>query len=147
MKPRPGAGLAVLCAFLILNACRPAPTWRWERAELGLPRQAVVLALAADPADPDRLWAGYYAPGGLAASRDGGQTWTTGGQGLADSPVFDLLPLPGGSLWAATRAGLRVSSDGGASWRPPTGELPAVAAFALAARGASSPGWMAPDCT
>jgi photosystem II stability/assembly factor-like uncharacterized protein len=90
------------------------------------------LALAADSSDPTRLWAGYYAPGGLAASRDGGRTWTTGAAGLGDNPVFDLLAFPGGQLWAATRDGLLQSADGGASWRPVTG-LPPGAVFALAA--------------
>ncbi len=53
----------------MLSACQPAAGWRWERAEGGLSQQAAFLALAADPSDPSRLWAGYYAFGGLATSR------------------------------------------------------------------------------
>jgi photosystem II stability/assembly factor-like uncharacterized protein len=118
---------------LILIGCRPVSTWHWERAEAGLPRQAIVLSVAVDPANPDLLWAGYYAPGGLAASRDAGLTWTVVAQGLRDNPVFDLLVLPGSQLWAATRDGLLGSADGGATWRAASGDLPQAAAFALAA--------------
>jgi photosystem II stability/assembly factor-like uncharacterized protein len=128
--------LGVLCVFLILSGCQSAPAWRWERAEAGLPRQTVVLALALDPVDPNHIWAGYYAPDGLATSQDGGETWTTGAQGLVGSPVFDLLFLPGGSLLAATRDGLLESTDGGASWGSVAGSLPSASAFSLATDGA-----------
>jgi photosystem II stability/assembly factor-like uncharacterized protein len=132
MKLRFSPGLGLLCACLLLAACQPTAGWHWERAEAGLPQQAAFLALAADPSDPGRLWAGYYATGGLATSRDGGQTWTSGAQGLGDNPVFDLLATPGGRLWAATRDGLLQSGDGGTSWRPVAG-LPPAPVYALAA--------------
>ena len=111
--------LLTLCVLLIfiLNGCQTdeiePPQWQWERAEAGLPRQAITVAVAVDPLDPTHLWAGYYAAGGLATSHDGGQTWLAGAEGLADNPVFDLLPvadtLAGQSkvaVWAATRDGL-----------------------------------------
>lgn len=129
---KPRLGLIILWTILILSGCRPPTAWHWERAEAGLPRQTVVLAVAVDPADPDRLWAGHYAPSGLATSQDGGQTWITGVQGLGDNPIFDLLPIPGGPLWAATRDGLMVSTDDGATWEPAAGDLPPTTAFALA---------------
>jgi photosystem II stability/assembly factor-like uncharacterized protein len=115
-----------------LGRCGPAATWHWQRAEGGLPRQSVVLALATDPASSQRLWAGYYAPGGLASSQDGGQSWSFGAQGLGHNPVFDLLALPGERLWAATRDGLLASQDGGSTWQPATPALPSATAFALA---------------
>jgi len=124
--------MLVVCVLVIASGCRPAPELSWERAEVGLPRQAVVLALATDPLDPGRLWAGYYAPGGLVISRDRGQTWTTATQGLGDNPVFDLLLIPGHSMWAATRDGLLESQDGGATWGPASGDLPRLASYALA---------------
>ncbi len=131
--------------ILVLAACQPEPTpqWRWARAESGLPRQAIVQTVAVNPADPDQLWVGYYAPGGLAASRDGGQTWQasgTGVAGLADNPVFDLLVTTSSgipTLWAATRDGLLTSLDLGASWQPVAAGLPPATAFALAADGSS----------
>ncbi len=133
MRLRPGLWTAALCPIMILSGCQPASDWRWQPAENGLPRQAVILTLAADPNNPNHLWGGYYAPGGLAISHDGGQTWTTSAQGLADNPVFDLLPLPAGPLWAATRDGLMESSDGGMTWTPELAGLPSASAFALAA--------------
>lgn len=129
--------VSLLCLSLV--ACQPAsePEWRWERAETELPHQMVVLAVAADPGDPDRLWAGYYARNGLIRSEDGGQSWRADTVGLAESPVFDLLFVPGrsegpGILWAAVRPGLAQSFDDGITWRPVEG-LPAAAAFALGA--------------
>lgn len=129
-----------LLPFLSLIACQatPPPQWQWERADAsrGLPRQTIVTAVAADPTNSNRLWAGYYAPGGLARSDDGGQTWTMEAEGLGDNPVFDLLARSSVDneleLWAATRAGLRYSQDAGASWQPATGDLPPGTVFALA---------------
>ncbi len=135
--------LIVSLLFLLLTACQstPPPQWQWERAEAGLPRQSITLAVAADPTDPNRLWVGYYAPAGLTASDDGGQTWTTsvGVVGLADNPVFDLLFVPpkggetSGTLWAGARDGLLRSVDGGANWQLMADGLPPVPVFALAA--------------
>jgi photosystem II stability/assembly factor-like uncharacterized protein len=126
--------LVTLAALLVLSGgCAPAGTWHWQRAEAGLPRQAVVLALAVDQEDANRLWAGYYAPGGLAASRDGGGTWSADAEGLGDNPVFDLLWLEDGVLLAAARDGLYMRENGGHPWQPLPGNLPQAAAFALAA--------------
>ena len=131
-----------LFVFLLLSltACRAdivRPQWRWERAEAGLPRQTIMVAVAADPLNPNHLWTTYYAPGGLATSLDGGQTWSAGAARSADNPVFDLLPVVSAdhqtTLWAATRDGLLVSADAGASWQPVTGGLPQVTTFTVAA--------------
>lgn len=98
-----------------------------------------MLTVAANLLTPDQVWAGYYAAAGLLTSQDGGQTWTTGGSGLADNPIFDVLPFPSMgenepvvTLWAAARDGVLASSDGGQNWQSASG-LPAVTAFALAA--------------
>lgn len=127
----------LLLVSLAACATAPNPRWQWQRAETGLPHHAIILTVAAHPTDPNIIWAGYYDSGGLAITRDGGQTWTTGAAGLADNPVFDLLPLrnPAGNitLWAATRDGLLQSVNSGASWQPPPANLPAMAVFALAA--------------
>jgi photosystem II stability/assembly factor-like uncharacterized protein len=134
MRSRPGLGLGIFCILWVLSGCQVTPDRVWERAEAGLPRQAVILALIADPGDPNRLWAGYYLPGGLAASRDGGQTWIIGAQGLGDNPIFDLLLLPDDYLLAGTRDGLLGSTDGVNSWKLIAAEgLPSATVFALAA--------------
>ncbi|MDH3673916.1 MAG: hypothetical protein OES12_00360 [Anaerolineae bacterium] len=127
--------------LLSLSACQSqtvTPQWRWQRAETGLPRQAIVTSVAVDPADPRQLWAGIYGPASLVTSHDGGHTWQTGAAGLDDNPVFDLLVTSeatsssGSSVWAATRDGLLQSRDAGASWLPASGDVPRVTAFALA---------------
>ncbi|MCB0198332.1 MAG: hypothetical protein KDJ65_40705, partial [Anaerolineae bacterium] len=75
--------------FLALTACQTAtpatpPQWHWTRVENGLPRHsAIVLAVAINPLDPQQLWAGSYAADGLLTSIDGGQSWQSGGSGLA----------------------------------------------------------------
>src|SRR5262245_12024173 len=67
-----------------LTAWQPpaSPLWQWERAETGLRREAIMLAVAAHPFQPEILWAGYYAPGGVITSRDGGRTWSAPVDGL-----------------------------------------------------------------
>lgn len=138
MSTKPGRIFAPILAILYLTACQaiPTPQWRWERVEAGLPRQAIVTSVAANPLDPNQMWAGYYAAGGLAISQDGGQTWTPTIESLGENPVFSLLTVPrsdGVEVWAATRQGLRHSLDGGASWQLDTKGLPRQTVFALAA--------------
>lgn len=127
-----------MLAILYLAACQAIPVsqWRWERVEAGLPHQAIVSSVAANPLDPDHLWAGYYAAGGLATSRDGGQTWTSTIESLGENPVFRVLTVPRGDkveVWAATRQSLHHSLDSGASWQLDTKGLPRQTVFALAA--------------
>lgn len=130
--------LLLVTLIVALAACRTTGSdWRWERAETGLPREAIVLSLAVDPANPERLWAGTYGLDSLAASSDGGRTWSLGAGPLDGDPIFDLLAVPAsgeapGELWAATRRGLFTSLDAGASWAAGGSRLPAAAAFALA---------------
>ncbi len=137
--------LYLLMALTLLGcqASRPTPTsatWHWQQANGGLLQQAIVLTVAADPIDPNHLWAGYYGTGTLASSHDGGQSWSTGAEDLVDNPVFDLLPLVSVKgeaadvvLWAATRKGMRHSFDRGESWHITLGNLPSATVFALAA--------------
>lgn len=124
-------------ALLSLAGCHTAAPrqWQWSPAGAGLPRRAIVTAVAVDPLNPNRLWAGYYASGGLAFSVDRGRTWHADtAAGLAGNPVFDLLILPQtGTVWAATRDGLMRRAAGAANWQPATKGLPPAAAFALAA--------------
>ena len=87
--------------------------------------------LAVDAQHPDRLWA--YATGGVACSKDEGDTWTTvlsawpGGRPIANGQVYvspsgpQVLfvsshydPIMGGTPGAGQ--GLARSTDGGANW-------------------------------
>lgn len=148
MKSRatPSSGFIALCYLILLfaTACHQteaaevsSAAWQWQRAEQGLPRRSIILTVAVDPADPQRLWAGQYAAESLAVSHDGGQTWTSLPARLVNNPIFDLLAGPHPvdpaktRLWAATRDGLLWSDDAGTSWQPVPG-LPEATVFALA---------------
>jgi photosystem II stability/assembly factor-like uncharacterized protein len=65
---------------------------------------------------------------GITSSRDGGVSW----QDVDDTPVFGLASAPGGSVFAASAAGVRRSTDRGATWHAlpgaPTEPVRAVAA-------------------
>ena len=127
----------LILSIVSLAACQPksAPQWRWERAEVGLPHQAIVTSVAANPLNHNQLWAGYYAAGGLATSRDGGQSWTPTVEGVGENPVFDLLTVPRGNgveVWAAARQGLLHRSAAGTGWQWETNGLPPRLIFALA---------------
>lgn len=75
-----------------------------------------VTTLAADPADPETVWAGVEIDG-LYRSRDRGRTWQAVGSGLSSKDIHDLAFLPGRML-AATNNDLNVSNDGGETWQP-----------------------------
>lgn len=65
---------------------------------------AGIWGLTYDPAAPDRLWVGLTR-GGVQASEDGGQSWTS--VGPADWSVTDLaLGVDGANLYAATTSGV-----------------------------------------
>lgn len=80
-----------------------------------------VTSLAADPIDPDVLFAGVEIDG-LQKSRDGGRTWQKVGQGLSSQDIHALAIIPSANgskrMLAATNNDLNLSSDGGESWTP-----------------------------
>jgi photosystem II stability/assembly factor-like uncharacterized protein len=75
-------------------------------------------ALAIDPGNPLRLWAGV--PGGLARSEDGGRTWDVLIEGLSEARKVIVLvvdPVDTSTLYAATiRDGIYKSTDAGETW-------------------------------
>lgn len=133
----------LVLALLVLGtlaACtvpmRSAPSaaasrWRWQRQEAGLPRQVLVPAIAADPAD-GTLYAGLYQAASLAARPPGSRAWQAVETPFAGAPVFQLRFTGSGELLAATGAGLFARQ--GDAWQA-LGPLPEAspAVFAVAA--------------
>lgn len=73
----------------------------------------------------------YAYDGRLMVTRDGGRSW---GERSAPGQVADLAPSPVDPerLLASTADGLRISDDGGRSWRPGGLRRPALLAWAKA---------------
>ncbi len=102
----------------------------WGPASAGLPSSGasapVVNALAVDPADPLRVWAGlggstFTGQPRLYRSIDGGASWAvTGPAELADISINALITAGPGSppalLAATSRMGVWSSTDGGLTW-------------------------------
>jgi photosystem II stability/assembly factor-like uncharacterized protein len=101
----------------------------WSPASTGLPSSGasapVANALAVDPADPLRMWAGlggntFTGQPRLYRSIDGGASWTvTGPAELADTSINALTTGPGSppALLAGTSGkGVWSSVDGGLTW-------------------------------
>jgi RHS repeat-associated protein len=94
----------------------------WSPVNSGLTANDVY-ALTADPAAPNRLFAGTEM--GLFVSGDGGASWGRPAGSLPGRLVSDLA-FAGDVLLAVTDLGLHRSDDSGASWGTPTVDLPLV---------------------
>lgn len=88
----------------------------WTAGNQGLPAAAMlsVLALAADPYHPGRLYAGTG--DGVYESLDGAATWMPANAGLAGHQVHGFAFTPA-ALFAAFEHGVAKSVNGGVSWR------------------------------
>lgn len=76
-------------------------------------------ALSVDPADPDRLYAGFYFPDYVLRSDDGGATWRRATIGLGAGPVTSLVidPTNPATMYASQLdSGVFRSTDGGSTW-------------------------------
>src|SRR5579885_270959 len=114
---------------LLVGTCPPrlfrsgdgGRTWAEAEARIqqGCPRilHTRVTTLAADPADPESVWAGVEIDG-LYRSRDGGKTWRPMGTGLSSRDIHGLAFGPGRRVLATTNNDLNLSDDGGETWRP-----------------------------
>lgn len=116
----------------------------WRRLDVAPPKGVVrmgfpmrVIRLAADPANPDEIYAGLEV-GGLVRSLDGGDTWTdcsagllelarqdhlksrlgsdTDTEGMMDLHALALSPSRPGTVFLANRMGLFQSADRGDTW-------------------------------
>ena len=116
----------------------------WRRLATVQPTGAItgcfpvrVLGMAADPADPEQIYAALEV-GGLIRSLDGGESWEDVSQGLLDlsqqphlrNHILSDIDTEGmmdvhavavsasqpSTVWAANRMGLFTSGDGGTNW-------------------------------
>lgn len=96
---------------------------------------AAMTALAVDPQNPNRLYAGFQR-GGVMVSQDGGISWTGSSSGMnPETSVLDIVADPAnpGELYAATPdSGVYVSTDSGATWMAINDGLLTRAAVSLA---------------
>lgn len=88
------------------------------------PASGRLVALAQDPAQPQRLFAGTA--DGVRFSGDGGTTWTA--TPLTDQPA-QIAVGAGGVAFALAANVLQRSGDDGASWTPLMGDLPSTDMF------------------
>lgn len=88
----------------------------WAAANQGLTASALsgLLALAADPYHPGRLYAGTG--DGVYESLDGAASWKPANAGLAGDQVFDFAFTPA-AVFAGFDRGVAKSVNGGASWQ------------------------------
>ena len=104
---------AAILVLLTLIACSPtltptpqAPSSNtWLPFQRGLPTQSTVLALAVDPHDSNRIYAGTYDTTGAYVTTDQARTWRGFNAGLDRTPILALGSLPD-TLLAGTTAGL-----------------------------------------
>lgn len=96
--------------------------------------QPVVLCVAVDPSDRQRIYAGVQS-GGICRSTDAGATWSPANAGIAavsvSSIIVDLSDPT--RLVACGHGGVFASSDGGDSWFPASAGIPTPDIRALAA--------------
>jgi photosystem II stability/assembly factor-like uncharacterized protein len=80
----------------------------------------IVYSLAVDPANPDRIYIGFYG-GGLAVSLDGGGTWSLSAAGMLPQAMVSAIvvdPTNPQVVYAGTlNSGVYLSLDGGETWR------------------------------
>ena len=74
---------------------------------------ASIGAIAVAPSDPNVIYGAY---GAIQVSRDGGNSWTVTGPAPEGLIQLAASPTTADRLYAATRVGLQVSDDVGATW-------------------------------
>jgi len=121
----PDTILVGTCPSHLFHSGDGGRTWTDTRADIlqECPRimHTRVTALAADPTDPDTVWAGVEIDG-LRRSRDRGRTWQRMGRGLSSQDIHGIALVPANGrparLIASTNNDLNTSTDGGETWQP-----------------------------
>ncbi len=90
----------------------------------GGPFIGVVLSVAVDPLDHNRVYCAAYG-GGVFRSNNSGATWVAINQGLPDRQVYSLLvhPKNPSQIYVGTDQGVFMSLDRGNSWKSLTSVL------------------------
>lgn len=87
----------------------------WKQLSPGVAGPVDFHQMDVSPADPKTIYGSY---GELQVSRDGGQSWSVAGTPPAGLIALAASSLKADRLYAATKQGLYVSADAGASWQP-----------------------------
>jgi len=119
-------------------------TWRWWDPKSWSPWRNTCYEMAFDPDTPGKLWGafsnvhdipndniiserhGHRGPGGVGLSRNFGESWTSGTEGMPRQPVTSLVvdprsPKNARTLYAGVfDAGVFKSTNDGKSWTPKT---------------------------
>lgn len=94
----------------------------WTRLSEGLPEDGMGRRLAISPSDPATIyysaWIEEAEASRLFRSADRGATWSSTSLSAENSMTFSVAPTDPSTLYAAIwQEGLRVSNDGGETWR------------------------------
>lgn len=101
------------------------PTQGWQKISYGPGIDQRTMAIAADAALPETLWAGTAASG-LLVSRDGGKTWFRVSGVPTDAPINVIarnVQRPG-FVYVGTKQAFYMTRDDGANWSRRGGSLP-----------------------
>lgn len=86
----------------------------WKQLSPGVDGPVDFHQMDVSPADPKTIYGSY---GQLQISRDGGQSWAVAGTPPAGVIALAASSLKADQLYAATKQGLYVSTDAGATWQ------------------------------
>ncbi|HEV8512952.1 MAG TPA: T9SS type A sorting domain-containing protein [Cyclobacteriaceae bacterium] len=123
-----------ICLVILLSSLTNAFS-QWTETSNGLFR-GYIYSLATDGTNLFAGAGGFLKPTGVFISTNNGQNWSLTNTGLTDLQVGDLL-YNGGTLFAATGAGLYKSTNGGASWAASNTGLTSTNVLSFAVNGTS----------
>lgn len=109
--------VGILTLTLVLVALS-SPTLANHVHMHGGPFIGVVLSIAVDPMDPNRVYCAAYG-GGVFRSSNRGATWAAINRGLPDRQVYSLLiyTKDTNQLYVGTDQGVFISNDRGNTWK------------------------------